>query len=151
MPGWDPEEHPESVKTGRTNDDVARTPDALWHSDRPAAEAEVNVAPATAAPTGELAGPTEEELEALAALGTKGRWTVGGHHLSLTNLGKVLFPARGDEPPVTKRDLIAYFARIAPTVLPYLVERPVNPLATPTASTVRASGRRRSPRTPRPG
>ncbi len=23
VPGWDPEEHPESVKTGRTNDDVA--------------------------------------------------------------------------------------------------------------------------------
>ena len=58
VPGWDPEEHPESVKSGRTNDDVARTPDALWHSDRPAAEAEVDVAAATAAPTGELAGPT---------------------------------------------------------------------------------------------
>jgi bifunctional non-homologous end joining protein LigD len=126
VPGWDPEEHPESVKSGRTNDDVARTPDALWHSDRPAAEAEVDVVAATTAPTSELAGPTEEELEGLAALGAKGRWTLGGHHLALTNLDKVLFPARGGEPPVTKRDLIAYFARIAPAVLPYLVERPVN-------------------------
>ena len=49
----------------------------------------------------------------------------------MTNLDKVLFPARGDEPPVTKRDLIGYFARIAPTVLPYLAERPVNVLRHP--------------------
>ena len=98
MTGWDPEEHPESVKSGRTNDDVARTPDALWHSDRPAAEAEVGVAAATAAPTGELAGPTDEELEDLAALGAKGRWTVGGHHLALTNLDKVLFPGAATSP-----------------------------------------------------
>ncbi len=56
VPGWDPEEHPESVKSGRTNDDVARTPDALWHSDRPAAEAEVDVAAATAAPTASSPG-----------------------------------------------------------------------------------------------
>ena len=126
VPGWDPEEHPESVKSGRTNDEVARTPDALWHSDRPAAEAEVDVAAATRRRRGELTGPTEEELDELAALGAKGRWTIGGHHLSLTNLDKVLFPARGDDPPVTKRDLIAYYTRIAPDLLPYLVERPVN-------------------------
>jgi bifunctional non-homologous end joining protein LigD len=24
VPGWDPEAHPESVKTGRTNDDLRR-------------------------------------------------------------------------------------------------------------------------------
>ena len=39
--GWDPDEHPRSVKTGRTNDEVAAAPDALWRSDLPAAEAEV--------------------------------------------------------------------------------------------------------------
>src|SRR5436305_1834032 len=33
--GWDPEEHPRSVKSGRTNDEVAAAPDAMWHSDRP--------------------------------------------------------------------------------------------------------------------
>jgi bifunctional non-homologous end joining protein LigD len=38
----------------------------------------------------------------------------------------VLFPARGDEDPVTKRDLIRYAAQIAPTVLPYLTRRALN-------------------------
>jgi bifunctional non-homologous end joining protein LigD len=124
--GWDPEDHPESVKSGRTNDAVARTPDALWHSDLPAAEAEVGTAAATMAPANEAAGPTEEELERLAALGAKGHWRFAGHELALTNLDKVLFPGRDGEPPITKRELIAYAARIAPTLLPYLAGRPVN-------------------------
>src|SRR5262249_31911841 len=34
VPGWDPEDYPRSVKTGRTNDEVAADPDAVWHSDR---------------------------------------------------------------------------------------------------------------------
>ncbi|MGH3592870.1 MAG: DNA polymerase ligase N-terminal domain-containing protein, partial [Pseudonocardiaceae bacterium] len=29
-PGWDPEGHPLSVKTGRTNDEVAVAPESLW-------------------------------------------------------------------------------------------------------------------------
>src|SRR5215217_1387347 len=35
--GWDPEDHPRSVKSGRTNEEVADDPDALWHGDAPAA------------------------------------------------------------------------------------------------------------------
>jgi bifunctional non-homologous end joining protein LigD len=38
----------------------------------------------------------------------------------------VLFPPRPDEDPVTKRDLIRYSARIAPTMLRYLEGRAVN-------------------------
>jgi bifunctional non-homologous end joining protein LigD len=37
--GWSPEDHPQSVISGRTNDEVAEDPDRRWHSDRPAAEA----------------------------------------------------------------------------------------------------------------
>ena len=69
------------------------------------------------------------ELEALAALGKEGVWRVGGHDLKLTNLDKALFPPppeRPDEPPITKRELIAYFARIAPAMLPHLAERALN-------------------------
>jgi bifunctional non-homologous end joining protein LigD len=72
------------------------------------------------------------ELEALAALGRDGAWRVGDEELKLTNLDKVLFPERDARPgspaeePVTKRDLIAYFARIAPAMLPHLAERPLN-------------------------
>ena len=54
-----------------------------------------------------------------------GVWSVGGFELKLTNLDKVIFPPR-DEGPVTKRDLIRYFALIAPTMLPHLQERALN-------------------------
>jgi bifunctional non-homologous end joining protein LigD len=44
----------------------------------------------------------------------------------VTNLDKVLFPARGRGKPITKRDLVRYSARIAPVVMPYLTGRAVN-------------------------
>ncbi len=70
--------------------------------------------------------PTDDELAALDALGQKGQWAFQDRTLALTNLDKVLFPARGDDPPVTKRDLIRYHALIAPHMLPYLRGRAVN-------------------------
>ena len=72
---------------------------------------------------------SDDELAALGELGREGVWSVGGFELKLTNLDKPLFPpARDapDDPPITKRELIAYFARIAPTMLPHLHERPLN-------------------------
>jgi bifunctional non-homologous end joining protein LigD len=65
---------------------------------------------------------TPEELAALDAFESGGRWTVGGHEVELTNLDKVLFPEVG----FTKRDLIRYYTTIAPMILPYLRERPLN-------------------------
>jgi bifunctional non-homologous end joining protein LigD len=44
-----------------------------------------------------------------------------GRRLKLTNWDKVLFPQSG----FTKGDLIAYYARIAPAVLPHLRDRPL--------------------------
>ncbi len=70
--------------------------------------------------------PGAGELAALDALGPGGRWQVHGRELTVTNLGKVLFPARAGEPPVTKREFLAYTATIAPIVLPYLAGRPLN-------------------------
>jgi len=122
-PGWDAEEHPRSVKSGRTNEEVAAAPEALWRSDVPASEAAVQLA---AAPGAAWASPTEDELAALDAMGAKGRWTVQGHEVRLTNLDKVLFPASEGEHPVTKRDLVRYHSVIAPFMLPYLASRPVN-------------------------
>lgn len=120
-PGWDPEHHPRSVLSGRTNEEVAAAPDAMWRSGVPPAEAAVDLARPE-----EWTGPTEEELAALDALGSKGRWVVHGREITVTNLDKVLFPGRDGEPPVTKRDLIRYYAEIGPYLLPYLAGRPLN-------------------------
>jgi bifunctional non-homologous end joining protein LigD len=46
--------------------------------------------------------------------------TVEGHRLTLTNLDKVLYPATG----TTKADVIAYYAEIAPVLLPHVENRP---------------------------
>jgi bifunctional non-homologous end joining protein LigD len=118
--GWDPEDHPQSALTGRTNDQVKADPDRIWRSDLPPAEASVELHPAPAG------GPSAEELEALDALGNNGSWQVYGRQLKLTNLDKDLFPGRAGEPPVTKRELIRYTAVIAPVILPYLAGRPLN-------------------------
>jgi len=120
--GWDAEDHPTSVVSGRTNDEVAAHPDHLWRSGVPAAEAEVDLHPA--AP--DVPGPTDDELAALDDLGAGGTWDVLGRRLRVTNLDKVLFPGRDDDPPVTKRELLRYAARIAPVVLPYLAGRALN-------------------------
>jgi bifunctional non-homologous end joining protein LigD len=120
--GWDPEEHPESVKTGRTNDDLAGTKAKGRGKDGPRRRTESG----RKATASRWDPPADDELAALAALGAAGEWEFGGRSLRLTNLDKVLFPARPGDEPVTKRDLIRYHAQIAPTMLAYLVDRPVN-------------------------
>jgi bifunctional non-homologous end joining protein LigD len=100
----------------------------------------------SAAPAGSAGGhefawaATAEELAALDAMTKDGVWSVGGFELKLTNLDKVLFKPKAGDPepdgsmpragtlpaPVTKRELIRYFARIAPTMLAHLAERPLN-------------------------
>ncbi len=112
--GWDPEDHPRSVLSGRTNEEVKGDPDRLWRSDAPAAEASVSLLPE----------PLEDEaIEKLEALGSGGTWEVFGRRLKVTNLDKDLFPG---DPPVTKRELLAYAGKIAPFALPYLEGRPLN-------------------------
>ncbi|MGZ4603371.1 MAG: non-homologous end-joining DNA ligase LigD [Kineosporiaceae bacterium] len=117
--GWNPEDHPRSVLTGKTNDEVKADPDRLWRSDLPAARAAVPLKPSTAT-------ATDAELAELDWMGSQGVWHVFGRELRLTNLDKVLFPPRHDEDPVTKRDLVRYAAQIAPTILPYLTRRALN-------------------------
>jgi bifunctional non-homologous end joining protein LigD len=118
--GWDAEDHPRSVLSGRTNDEVKADPDRMWRSDLPAHEASVALKPAA------TPASSEEELRELDDLGSGGVWPIFGRELRVTNLDKVLFPARAGEGPVTKRDLLRYAAQIAPTALPYLRGRALN-------------------------
>jgi bifunctional non-homologous end joining protein LigD len=119
--GWNPEDHPRSVLSGRTNDEVRADPDRIWRSDLPPAQASI----ALRLPA--VPGPNEDELAALDEMGNNGRWDVFGRSLRLTNLDKELFPGRPDAPePVTKRELIWYAAKVAPVIMPYLAGRPLN-------------------------
>ncbi len=83
---------------GWTNDGVMRAPSYKGLRDP---EPAVAIAPARRTP----GGRTEVE--------------VGGRTLSLSNLDKVLYPAAG----FTKGDVIDFYARIAPAVLPHLEGR----------------------------
>jgi bifunctional non-homologous end joining protein LigD len=118
--GWEPEEHPRSVLSGRTSDEVKSDPKRMWRSDLPAAEASV------ALRTSVAGGLNTDELAALDAIGSNGKWEVFGRTLRLTNLDKVLFPGRAGEPSVSKREFVRYAAQIAPVILPYLASRPLN-------------------------
>jgi len=60
VPGWDAEDHPQSVKTGRTNDEVKANRDAIWISKQPAATAEIDLA-------GAVAKPMPDRIEPMAA------------------------------------------------------------------------------------
>ncbi len=107
--GWDAEDHPKSVKTGRTNDEVKASPAATWSS------------------SALWNAPGADELAALDELPARGgQWEVGDHTLKLTNLDKVLIPAKRPHKAVTKRDLIRHYASIAPAILPYVAGRPIN-------------------------
>jgi bifunctional non-homologous end joining protein LigD len=129
--GWNPEEHPRSVLSGRTNDEVKANPDRLWRSDLPAARAAVLLKPE------QVAAVTDEELAALDELSLSGTWSVFGRDLRVTNLDKELFPSRSREAAVTKRDLIRYAAQVAPTLTPYLRGRALNMHRFPSGATTK--------------
>jgi bifunctional non-homologous end joining protein LigD len=50
---------------------------------------------------------------------------VGGAKIKLTNLNKIFWPATKDHPARTKRELVRYYARVAPYLLPHLRDRPL--------------------------
>ena len=126
--GWDPEEHPRSVKSGRTNDEVRDAPAASWTG------------------TASWAAATDDELAALDALGVSGTWTVGGHDVRLSGLDDVRIPGRGrGRRGVTRRDLVRHNAALAPALLPYLAGRPLELTRFPSGAGANAVHSRKLP------
>jgi bifunctional non-homologous end joining protein LigD len=116
--GWDAEDYPTSVLSGRTNDEVKADPDRMWRSDLPAARASILLNAAAVDPV------SDAELAELAALPAKGTWPAYGRELRLTDLDRAMFaPRTKREKPITKREFIGYAARLAPTALPHLRRR----------------------------
>jgi len=58
---------------------------------------------------------------------------VGPHTLKLTHLDRVYWPADPalSQTPVTKRDLLRYFAQVSPFILPHLADRPLTMIRMP--------------------
>jgi bifunctional non-homologous end joining protein LigD len=94
---------------------------------RRAAAAAERAAPAPRArrspPRASAATDASDAVAALDAMTKEGSWTIFGREVRVTNLDKVLCPGRGEEPPVTKRDLFRYHAIVGPTLVPYLAGR----------------------------
>ncbi|HYO19317.1 MAG TPA: ATP-dependent DNA ligase, partial [Dermatophilaceae bacterium] len=53
--------------------------------------------------------------------------TVDGRRLQLSNLDKVMYPAT----ETTKGEVLNYYARVAPFLLPHLADRPVTRIRWP--------------------
>ncbi len=122
---------PASVVSGRTIDEIAASPERVWHSHRAASPtvAEKRAAKIAAARTERPKdAANHNELLSLVAqlrLGFK-----------LTNLDKVLYPEQG----ITKGELIAYLAVVADWALPHIANRPLTLLRCPDGIT-RQAGR----------
>ena len=82
---------------------------------------EVPAGPADPSPKGDMLGL----LDQLSGKQDKLVLEVSGNRVSLTNLNKQLWPASDGAPPVTKRDLIRYYLRMSPVLLPHLKDRPI--------------------------
>ena len=67
----------------------------------------------------------EEVLGQIAAAKKKLLLEVAGHKIGLTNLDKVLWPASDGQREITKGEMIAYYARISPLLIPHLRDRPL--------------------------
>jgi bifunctional non-homologous end joining protein LigD len=58
---------------------------------------------------------------------------VGPHRIKVTNLERIYWPADPalKQSPLTKRDLLRYFAQVSPYILPHLADRPLTMIRMP--------------------
>jgi bifunctional non-homologous end joining protein LigD len=93
---------------------------------------EVRRAPA-AAPATRAAGASDDVLAQLAAKKAALTLEVGQERIKLTHLDRVYWPANAalKQPALTKRDLLRYFAQVAPFILPHLADRPLTMIRMP--------------------
>jgi bifunctional non-homologous end joining protein LigD len=122
------EEMPEETRSTDSGEDSAMAPKTRASRSTTTQAATLQ----TSGPDGKPWSATSGELERLGSMPVEDTWHVGGgrgEDLKLTNLDKPLFPPHPDDPsggPVTKRELVRYFAEIAPAMLPHLADRPLN-------------------------
>ena len=106
---------------------------AMRRSRAEAAHATSKSAPASSAATSELDAQIASVIEQVEAARKQTTIELAGSvaavQIAVTNLDKVMWPAHsdshGETRALTKRDLISYYARMAPYLLPQLRDRPL--------------------------
>ena len=95
--------------------------------------AEVTLSPLGGSPTGRGSAPSDEILAQLDNTKATLTLAVGPHRIRLTNLDRVYWPADASlqQPPLTKRDLLRYFAQVSSFILPHLADRPLTMIRMP--------------------
>ena len=105
-----------------TTDRLLRAPVFLrLRDDKPASDIAIGPPGATSPPT----DPIAAVLSQLELPGATQTLEVGAARLNLSNLDKELWPATGERPPVTKRELLRYYSQISPYLVPQLMNRPL--------------------------
>jgi bifunctional non-homologous end joining protein LigD len=69
--------------------------------------------------------PADIVARQIMELGEDGTVRIDDHQVRLTSMDKVLWPATGAGPGITKRDLLIYLAQVSPHLLAYLRDRPL--------------------------
>jgi bifunctional non-homologous end joining protein LigD len=101
----------------------------------------VSKPPRPAAALHPLTDDIDDALQRLKQLRQNDRWDVAGRRVALTNLDKVLWPSDG----YTKRDMVEYYVRMAPYLLPYLRDRPLSMQVFPDGITGKSFWRKDKP------
>jgi bifunctional non-homologous end joining protein LigD len=85
-----------------------------------------HAAPFTSSPIDEVVAQLENPKPAFTL-------AVGAHGIRLTHLDRIYWPANPalDQPALTKRDLLRYFAQVSPFILPHLADRPLTMIRMP--------------------
>ncbi len=108
--------------TERTSDGILRAPVFMGLREDKLAR-EVESAQAVAAPRGEAHDEVVQQLQEHTANSLK--LVVDGHEIGVTNLNKVFWPEHDGQRALTKRDLLVYYARVAPYLLRHSRDRPL--------------------------
>jgi bifunctional non-homologous end joining protein LigD len=115
----------------RTSDGILRAPVFMGLRDDKAArevtDLQVVAAPSASAESGPARGGNLTELIDQLDSHTADKLIVEveGHEIAFSNLNKVFWPAHDEQRALTKRDLVTYFARVSPYLLPHLRDRPL--------------------------
>jgi bifunctional non-homologous end joining protein LigD len=97
---------------------TARAEEAAHSAAEPAPRPRKRGTKRSAPAAADVAG--DDPVPQLEGLGATGTLLIDGVEVRVTNLDKVLFPAREGEEPVTKRDLLRYHLTVGAAMIPYL-------------------------------